>query len=176
MEFIMSNWIEILIGVIVIIFVGVVLAFTFMSRASKKKTSVEELEPEGQNELPDKGVSPAPADTLQVGVEGKAHAPAYGLQLVMDNDQIFHLDLPSTLGRSPENNFEIADDSVSSRHARIFFDQRIGAVCIEDLNSLNGIFVDGRPTVKSVLVDGARLTIGGVSFTFRDTGYLPPTR
>jgi len=94
----------------------------------------------------------------------------------LDDDQVFELKLPTTLGRSPENTIEIADDSVSAQHARIFFDHRIETVCIEDTNSLNGIFVDGRPTIKSVLVDGARLTIGGVSLTFRNTGYLPPTR
>ena len=101
-------------------------------------------------------------------------AADYGLQLVLDDDQVFHLELPTTIGRSRENSIVISDDSVSTRHARIDFDERIAAVCIEDLNSTNGIFVDGRPTRVNVLEDGARLTIGSVSLTFRDTGYLPP--
>jgi hypothetical protein len=172
MDFLLANWPQILIGVVVIIFVGVVLAFFFRSRASKAKPSVADLDLEMPDQTPDREGFPVPAE----GPEGGVSPPDYGLQLVMDDDQVFYLELPSTLGRSAENIFEITDDSVSYRHARIFFDRRIGAVCIEDLNSLNGIFVDGRPTTKSVLVDGARLTIGGVSFTFRDTGYLPPNR
>jgi pSer/pThr/pTyr-binding forkhead associated (FHA) protein len=172
MEFLLTNWLQILIGVVVIILVGVVLAFTFRSRTSKAKLSMEDQDLEIPDQTPGGEGFTAPAEERSGGVG----PPDFGLQLVMDDDQVFHLDLPSTLGRSAENNFEITDDSVSYRHARIFFDRRIGAVCIEDLNSLNGIFVDGRPTTKSVLVDGARLTVGGVSFTFRDTGYLPPNR
>jgi pSer/pThr/pTyr-binding forkhead associated (FHA) protein len=93
---------------------------------------------------------------------------------VLDDDQFFHLDLPTTIGRSRENSIVITDESVSIQHARIYFDGRLGAVCIQDLDSTNGIFIDGKPTRENVLEDGARLTIGSVSLTFRDTGYLPP--
>jgi S-DNA-T family DNA segregation ATPase FtsK/SpoIIIE len=97
------------------------------------------------------------------------------LQLVLDDDQIFQLTLPTSIGRHESNSIVIEDVSVSEKHAKIYYDQRIGAVCIEDLNSLNGIFIDGRPTIKNLLENDARLTLGGVSFTFRDTGYLPPS-
>ena len=166
----------IVVVVVAVIFVGVVLAFTFRSRTSKEKARVgvknhfessnheadleKETQPHQENDS-----NGLPLDS-----------PGFRMQLVLDDDQVFELKLPTTLGRSPENTIEIADDSVSTQHANIFFDRRIEAVCIEDMNSLNGIFVDGRPTIKSVLVDGARLTLGGVSLTFRKTGYLPRTR
>jgi len=169
----------ILIVVVVVILVGVVLAFIFRSRASKEKALAGDPNLENQLELADRrgDLEKAVNSQQRGGSNGpQVDSPSYGLQLVLDDDQVFELKLPTTLGRSPENTIEIADDSVSAQHARIFFDHRIETVCIEDTNSLNGIFVDGRPTIKSVLVDGARLTIGGVSLTFRNTGYLPPTR
>jgi pSer/pThr/pTyr-binding forkhead associated (FHA) protein len=166
----------ILVVVVVFILVGVVLAFSIRSRALKEKAQVgvkNQFEPaarEGRLETVSQTQQEDDSNGLPVD------SPGFRMQLVLDDDQVFELKLPTTLGRSPENPIEIADDSVSAQHARIFFDHRIEDVCIEDMNSLNGIFVDGRPTIKSVLVDGARLTLGGVSLTFRKTSYLPRTR
>lgn len=166
----------IIIGVVVVILVGAAAAFWLRSRQPKDKGAAGDPRPSGRQ------ASDPRQEAVRRGKPGPAKAgliPAggagdFGLQLVLDDDQVFHLDLPTTIGRSRENSIVITDESVSIQHARIYFDRRLGAVCIRDLDSTNGIFIDGRPTRENVLEDGARLTIGSVSLTFRDTGYLPP--
>jgi hypothetical protein len=180
MELIISNIVPILIGVVVVILVGVVAAFLLRSRvlkdapqqqvASDPRSVGSQTEGSGLEDARRQKRGPAKEDPNLPG----GGMSEFGLQLVLDDDQVFHLDLPTTIGRSRENSIVISDDSVSIQHARIYFDVRLAAVCIEDLNSTNGIFIDGRPTRVNVLEDGARLSIGSVSLTFRDTGYLPP--
>jgi pSer/pThr/pTyr-binding forkhead associated (FHA) protein len=64
------------------------------------------------------------------------------------------------------------DDSVSAAHARIYFDERVGSICIEDQHSLNGIFVNNLPTSKNILRDGDKIKIGNLELTFKDTGFI----
>jgi hypothetical protein len=172
--------VPILISVVLILLVGVVAAFIIRSRQSRDKIPVVEFTPQDQVSTTGKG-STADQEGQHAKVEAElnkqqATPSNYGLQLVLDDDRTFHLELPSTIGRSEENTIVISDDSVSAQHARIYLDERVGAVCIEDLHSLNGVFIDGRPTSKNILDDGARLTLGSVSLTYRDTGFLPPSK
>jgi pSer/pThr/pTyr-binding forkhead associated (FHA) protein len=76
------------------------------------------------------------------------------------------------IGRGEANEINLADDSVSSMHARIYFDERVGSICIEDLHSLNGIFVNDMPTSKNILRDGDKIRIGNLEMTFKDTGFI----
>jgi len=180
LNLIIANIVPILIGLVVILLVGVVAAFWLRSRRPvdapghgmdiESRTTGNQVGRSGRDAARQSKRETAKVDPFPPG----SGAADFGLQLVLDDDQVFHLDLPTTIGRSRDNSIVISDDSVSTQHARIYFDERIAAVCIEDLNSTNGIFVDGRPTRVNVLEDGARLTIGSVSLTFRDTGYLPP--
>jgi hypothetical protein len=80
--------------------------------------------------------------------------------------------LPIMIGRGEANEINLADDSVSSMHARIYFDERVGSICIEDLHSLNGIFVNDMPTSKNILRDGDKIRIGNLEMTFKDTGFI----
>jgi len=79
-----------------------------------------------------------------------------------------------TIGRAPENDLVITQDlagweTISHHHARIY--QQEGLWIIEDLDSMNGIYVNERRTGRNLLRDGWRLGIGGVEFVFRaDTG------
>jgi pSer/pThr/pTyr-binding forkhead associated (FHA) protein len=60
-------------------------------------------------------------------------------------------------------------DTVSSRHARIYYDAVCGHVIIEDLDSTNGIFINGRQAPrKNLLKDGWVVGIGSVKLTFHD--------
>lgn len=60
-------------------------------------------------------------------------------------------------------------DTVSNRHARIYYDANYGNVIIEDLNSTNGIFVNGRQAPrKNLLKDGWVVGLGSVTLTYRD--------
>ena len=84
-----------------------------------------------------------------------------------------HFDLGSdgvTIGRGSENDLVITQDfpaweTVSRRHARIY--QQADRWIVEDLNSMNGVYVNGRRTGRNLLRDGWRLGIGGVEFVFR---------
>ena len=60
-------------------------------------------------------------------------------------------------------------DTVSSRHARIYYDATCGHVIIEDLDSTNGIFINGRQAPrKNLLKDGWVVGIGSVKLTYHD--------
>ena len=56
-----------------------------------------------------------------------------------------HMEIASvedvTIGRGPDNDFQLGDDFASARHARLF--RRGSEWFIEDLDSRNGTFVQG---------------------------------
>lgn len=67
-------------------------------------------------------------------------------------------DRPVTIGRLPDNDIQIDNLAVSSHHARVFKD---GAnVVVEDLNSLNGTFVNNQRITKVTLKTGDTILIG----------------
>lgn len=69
------------------------------------------------------------------------------------------------MGRAPENQVLITDARVSRHHARLFFSN--GQYWLEDLNSKNGTFLNGkRLNGPVVLTDGDRVKIGAVMFVF----------
>jgi pSer/pThr/pTyr-binding forkhead associated (FHA) protein len=67
-----------------------------------------------------------------------------------------------TLGRSPGNHVHIDNITVSSHHARIF--TYFCVSYIEDLNSTNGTFVNGKPVKKHILHPGDVVTLGKYEF------------
>jgi pSer/pThr/pTyr-binding forkhead associated (FHA) protein len=71
-----------------------------------------------------------------------------------------------TIGRSPENDLVIDDESVSRRHAQIGMNGR-GVLSIADLGSSNGTFVDGAPVgATPVQIQNAKvLTFGRTELT-----------
>lgn len=63
------------------------------------------------------------------------------------------------IGRAPENDVCIRDQSVSQRHARVVLTPA-GAVFVEDLGSTNGTYVNGEKVVRHALWDGDKIHIG----------------
>jgi hypothetical protein len=60
-------------------------------------------------------------------------------------------------------------NTVSNRHARVYYDATCGNVIIEDLDSTNGIFINGRRAPgKNLLKDGWVLGLGSVALTYHD--------
>jgi hypothetical protein len=60
-------------------------------------------------------------------------------------------------------------DTVSNRHARIYYEPRYGYVIIEDLDSTNGVFINGRQAPrKNLLKDGWAIGLGGVTLKYHD--------
>jgi len=60
-------------------------------------------------------------------------------------------------------------DTVSERHARIYYDPTCGHTVIEDLESTHGIFINGRRAPrKNLLRDGWTIGLGTVALVYRD--------
>jgi len=78
------------------------------------------------------------------------------------------------IGRTPENNIVLKDEAVSRYHAEIIFDPRKKTLAIKDLESTNGIFLNGRKIDKAVLEDEDQVRIGQslISVKLADTQLL----
>lgn len=94
--------------------------------------------------------------------------------LVWDDRRIVLNEKNQTLGRDPECAIWIDVPGVSRRHARIHLDAEAGGkaaearATIEDLDSTNGTFVDGKRVRRPIeLEDGAEIRVGEAKLTFR---------
>ena len=65
---------------------------------------------------------------------------------------------PIAIGRAPDNDIQIDNLAVSDHHARVYGEA--GRLVVEDLNSLNGTFVNGQRVELAVLRDGDSILIG----------------
>ncbi len=63
-----------------------------------------------------------------------------------------------TIGRKAENDIAVDNQAVSGFHAKIFKDSE--GFSVEDLNSLNGTFVNGQKVAKTPLNNGDVILIG----------------
>lgn len=64
------------------------------------------------------------------------------------------------IGRSPEADLPVPDETASPRHARVYRTARGGRLWIEDLASVNGTLVAGRPISRTRLDPGDEITVG----------------
>lgn len=72
-----------------------------------------------------------------------------------------------TVGRDTDNNIQFMSDRVSRRHARF---NNLSAACrIEDLNTTNGTFVNGRKISSYDLKHGDQITIGDMVLRFEES-------
>jgi pSer/pThr/pTyr-binding forkhead associated (FHA) protein len=68
------------------------------------------------------------------------------------------------IGRDPENDIRLSDRSVSKRHALVCLIG--GEYVIQDLGSLNGIFINGERVKTAVLHSGDTLKLGHAILRF----------
>lgn len=83
-----------------------------------------------------------------------------------DGTEVTH-DLPedkTTVGRRPENSLVIDEDSVSSHHAEIVFENN--TYFVTDLGSTNGTYLNGEPVTTAPLAHGDELRFGSISTVF----------
>ncbi len=85
--------------------------------------------------------------------------------------QVFSLasDRAIVIGRRENCDVQIRDDGVSRRHAELVV--KGSSATLRDLDSANGVWVDGKRTPEAKLEDGARFQIGGqttVKFIWAD--------
>lgn len=77
-------------------------------------------------------------------------------------EQEWILHLPATVGRSPDADVSIGDDSISRRHCQFFLNAS-GALSVHDFNSMNGTYVDDQRIKKrAVLKPGDNVRIGSI--------------
>lgn len=77
----------------------------------------------------------------------------------------------TVIGRAPECQLRIASTEVSRRHCRIQIKDR--TICIRDLGSANGTFLNGQqipPSLNVQIVDGDTLRIGPIQFLVQCAG------
>lgn len=78
----------------------------------------------------------------------------------------FHLVEDVTyVGRSPDNHVSLPDSSVGKRHCSISIRDR--SFQVEDLQSVNGVFVNGQKVLKAFLKDGDSIRLGSSEMQFR---------
>ncbi len=65
---------------------------------------------------------------------------------------------PVTIGRAPDNDIQIDNLAVSNYHARVYVEA--GSLVVEDLNSLNGSFLNEMRVERAMLKDGDAILIG----------------
>jgi FHA domain len=65
---------------------------------------------------------------------------------------------PVTIGRAPDNDIPIDNLAVSNYHARVYVEA--GSLVVEDLNSLNGLFLNDIRVERAMLKDGDSILIG----------------
>ncbi len=119
-------------------------ASTNANALGRLQTSIERL-----------GTTPAPA----------APASEFIAELVrLDGDQhtAYPLARRTRIGRTPGCEMQIDSQSVSRNHAMLLKGAR--ELIVEDLNSTNGVLVNGRKVSRQVLSDGDVLTIGETQF------------
>ena len=120
----------------------------------------------GQESLPE-------SSTLQQDANALA-GQEFGLMFTFENGESRTFSsLPILIGRGEQSTLVLDDPSVSAKHAYVDYDGRLQSVCISDLDSTNGLYINDQPTRKNILQDDTRIRLGSVSLTFRDTGYIP---
>ena len=106
----------------------------------------------------------------EVAAPAEAGSSSGRVFLVWGELRILLTERSQTIGRDPECAIWLDVPGVSRRHARIRLDDAgasAGAV-LEDLDSTNGTFVDGKRVTNPVtLADGQSIQVGEATLTFR---------
>jgi FHA domain len=99
--------------------------------------------------------------------EPQADVPLRVLVRQGEAGQVVHpIGRHTTIGRTPDNDIQIDATNVSRRHAVLLTSP--GQCIVEDLNSTNGVHVNGRRVLRERLHDGDIVTIGKTEFRFEE--------
>src|SRR5437870_9229931 len=96
------------------------------------------------------------------------------LSLMFDNKIVKEVSVgsrPVTIGRAPDNDLPVDNLAVSNYHAKVYYEA--GRMVIEDLNSLNGTFVNDLRIERSTLHDGDNVHIGKHTINVDTSGDAP---
>ena len=74
-----------------------------------------------------------------------------------------------SIGRGDSNLLQLSDDFISRRHARI--EKKDNLYILKDLDSQNGVFLNGAQVKEALLSHNDHIRMGGVNFTFLEERY-----
>jgi pSer/pThr/pTyr-binding forkhead associated (FHA) protein len=120
----------------------------------------------GYMPMPGPGPAPGPADVVRLIAEGGPY-----------DGRVFELpNMPEiAVGRAVDNDVVLDDPSLSRKHAKL---RRLGAgrLDVEDANSANGTYINGRKITRAQLGPGDTLRFGELIFRIDGGGLTPPPR
>ncbi len=136
---------------------------------------IQRLEAEAANSAVLLGTIQQSIKRLDPGTSGNYEvAPEGAVRLLVrvdgDSEVVHVLSRKTTIGRTPDNDLQIDAKFISRHHAVILAGPT--HTIIEDLNSTNGVSVNGRRITRHTLRDGDTVAIGKTHFRFaaRPTG------
>jgi pSer/pThr/pTyr-binding forkhead associated (FHA) protein len=97
------------------------------------------------------------------------------LSLMFENKLVKEVPIgsrPVGIGRSPDNDLPVDNLAVSNYHARVYFEAN--RLVVEDLDSLNGTFVNDLRVERATLHDGDSIWIGKHHIKVDASGDPPP--
>lgn len=80
----------------------------------------------------------------------------------------------TTIGRSEDNLFQVADPSVSSHHCEVL--QRQGELLVRDLHSTNGTYINGEEVTEKVIKPGQILRLGKIEMRLETSDVPAPSK
>jgi len=119
----------------------------------------------------------AEAEALAPARPAKSAVPrdAHRFRLVLEDREVQLLEGPNVIGRDSRSALWIEHFSVSRRHAQVVVER--GRARLEDLESKNGTFLNGRRIARSEpLADGDEIRIGVARIVLRSLSRLQSTR
>ena len=78
---------------------------------------------------------------------------------------------PIGIGRAPDNDLAVDNLAISNYHAKVYYEA--GRLVVEDLNSLNGTFVNDLRIERATLHDGDSIWVGKHHIDVDETGDAP---
>lgn len=146
-----TGWVRIVI-IVVMVLVGLLIVFVII------RLIAAAMEARRRRREEEAARASAPYEGPSRGKLIVREGPATGTTFHLVEDMTY-------IGRSPDNHVSIPDGSVGKRHASIHI--RDKTYEIEDLQSTNGVFVNGQRVLKAHLKDGDSIRLGSTEMQFR---------
>jgi chromosome segregation ATPase len=138
---------------------------------STRDARIIELESSGELRQASTDTNPAlrePARYATEDASGPEPMPDGGTRLLIHGEggrELVHvLGRKTSIGRTPDNDLQLDAKFISRHHAVILVGH--ASTVIEDLNSTNGVQVNGRRVTRQTLRDGDQIAIGRMHYRF----------
>ena len=139
------------------------------SALTQKESLIQRLEEEAANSAVLIGQIQQSMKRLDPSLSGSHEAMPEGATRLLirvdgDSEVVHVLGRKTSIGRTPDNDLQIDAKFISRHHAVILAGP--ARTIVEDLNSTNGVLVNGRRVTRQVLQDGDSVVVGRTQFRF----------